>query len=134
MCRICKLKEDVVRKNFERNIKARNEIRSKGNVESVWKNMKKCLVEVSDEVCGRTKDSQQYKESWWWNENVAKVIEEKRKFYSMWKKSGNEEDRLLNCVARRRAKQAVYKAQSGGYANMEKQCPVSLREAKGYEK
>ena len=30
----------------------------------------------------------------------------------MWKRSGNEEDRLLYCVAKRKAKQAVYKAQS----------------------
>ena len=40
------------------------------------------------------------------------VVEEKRKFYNIWKKSGNEEDRLLYCLAERKAKQAVYKAQS----------------------
>jgi hypothetical protein len=70
------LKEDRVLQIFERNIKARNEIRSEVNVESMWKNMKKCLVEISDLVFGRTKGPQRHKESWWWNENVAKVIEE----------------------------------------------------------
>ena len=51
-CRIWKFKEDEMCKHFEKKIKARKQIRSKRNVESMWKNMKKCLVVVSDEVCG----------------------------------------------------------------------------------
>ncbi|XP_065684323.1 uncharacterized protein LOC136096699 [Hydra vulgaris] len=46
--------EDEMCKHFEKKIKARKQIRSKRNVESMWKNMKKCLVDVSDEVCGKS--------------------------------------------------------------------------------
>ena len=75
-CRIWKLKENEVPKHFEKKIEARK-------VESLWKNIKKCLLEVSDEVCGRTKGPQRHKESWWWNKEVGRVVEEKSKFYNI---------------------------------------------------
>ena len=56
-CRIWKLKDDEVRKHFEKKIEARKKISSEGNVESLWKNIKKCLLEVSDEVMRKNKGS-----------------------------------------------------------------------------
>ncbi|XP_065675867.1 uncharacterized protein LOC136092076 [Hydra vulgaris] len=96
MCRICKFKEVEVSKYFEKKLEARKVIRLKRGVESVWKNTKKCFLEVADEVCGRTMGPQQHKESWWWKKEVTKVVEEKRKLYNMWKKSGNDENR--SCI------------------------------------
>ena len=66
---------------------------------------------MAEEVCGRTKGPPRHSESWWWNDDVGKVVDEKRKLYKAWKKS-NKEDRILYCSAKRNAKRAVYKAQS----------------------
>ena len=87
-------------------------LRGDGDVESTWKMLKESLVEVADEVCGRTKGHPRHRESWWWNVEVGKVIDEKRKLYKIWKKSKQEEDRILYCSAKRKAKRAVYIAQS----------------------
>ena len=45
--------------------------------------LKERLLEVADEVCGRTKGPSRHKESCWWNEEVAKVIDEKRRLFKM---------------------------------------------------
>ena len=56
---------------------------------------------------------------------MAKVIDEKRRLFKMWKKSKTEEDRALYCIAKRNARKAVYVAQSdeqkvfGGMFNSE---------------
>ena len=56
---------------------------------------------------------------------MAKVIDEKRRLFKMWKKSKTEEDRTLSCIAKCKARKAVYVAQSdeqkmfGGMLNSE---------------
>ena len=52
------------------------------------------------------------RETWWWNEEVAKVTDEKRRLFKMWKTSKTEEDRALYCIGKRNARKAVYVAQS----------------------
>lgn len=86
-CRVWKSKEEEPRLNFEEKIRAKAELRGDGDVESKWKMLKETLMEVADEVCGRTKGPMRHKESWWWNKEVSEVIEEKRKLYKIWKKS-----------------------------------------------
>jgi hypothetical protein len=68
----------------------------KGDMESLWKNPKESLLEVADEVCGKTKGPPGHRESWWWNEEVRKAVEEKRNYYKIWKESKKEEDRLFS--------------------------------------
>ena len=111
-CRVWKLKEKEQRLNFEDKIKEKAELRGDGDVESKWKMLKETLLEAADEVCGRTKGPARHRESWWWNREVSEVIDEKRKLYMIWKKSGKEEDRVLYCSAKRKARRAVYIAQS----------------------
>jgi hypothetical protein len=65
------------------------------------------ILEGAEKVCGRTKGPPRHNESWWWNDDVGKVVDEKRKVYKAWKKSNKEEDKILFCVAERNAKSAV---------------------------
>ena len=111
-CRVWKLKEADVHRNFQEKISAKAETEFEGDVENVWKKLKEKLLEVADEVYGRTKGSPRHRETWWWNEEVAKVIDEKRRVFKMWKKSKTEEDRALYCIAKRNARKAVYVAKS----------------------
>ena len=46
-------------------------------VEEVWRGFKFGLLETADKVCGRTKGRPNHRETWWWNDEVANVVEEK---------------------------------------------------------
>ena len=48
------------------------------------------LPEASEAICGRTKGQQVHKETWWWNEEVGKAVEEKREWHRIWSKSKTE--------------------------------------------
>jgi hypothetical protein len=111
-CRVWKLKDEELRRDFQEKIQVKADLRGDGDVESMWKLLKDSLLEVADEVCGRTKGHPRHRESWWWNEEVGKVIDAKRKLYKIWKKTKKEEDRILYCSAKRKAKRAVYIAQA----------------------
>ena len=54
-------------------------------VEEVWRNFKECLTEEAIEVCGETRDMRRHKESWWWNEEIAALVKEKRRLFKLWK-------------------------------------------------
>ena len=61
--------------------------------------------------CGRTKGLRKHRETWWWNQEVAKVVEEKRSRFKTWNRTRTEEDRALYCKARRIASREIFKAQ-----------------------
>ena len=91
------------------------------DIDTAWYSMRNCLLEVADEVCGRTKGGQKHRhsrETWWWNVEVAEVIKEKNRLYKVYKKSKQsndrelwEEDKRKYEVAKRAAKREVSKAQ-----------------------
>ena len=45
------------------------------------------MTSTADEVCGRTKGRSKHKETWWWNEEVGKAVDEKRRLYLVSEKS-----------------------------------------------
>ena len=55
-----------------------------------WNNngrrLKTVLLGVAEEVCERAKGLNVHKETWWWNEDVEKAVEQKRKSYKAWVK------------------------------------------------
>lgn len=111
-CKVWKLKDAEPQLKFEEKMKLKADVRGEEGVESLWTFLKESLLDVADEVCGRTKGPPRHRKSWWWNDEVGKVVDEKRKLYKVWKKSKKEEDRVLYCSAKRMAKRAVYIAQS----------------------
>ena len=54
-CRVWKLKDPVVKSDFQDNVQVRAIERSEGVVESVWKGLKNCLLMTAENVCGKTK-------------------------------------------------------------------------------
>ena len=57
-CRVWKFKEADVHRNFQEKINAMADAEFEGDVENLWLNLKERLLEVADEVCGRTKGPQ----------------------------------------------------------------------------
>ena len=53
-CRVWKLKEADVHRNFQEKINAKADAEFEGDVENLWKKLKEKQPEVADEVCGRT--------------------------------------------------------------------------------
>jgi len=111
-CRVWKLKEEEIHKNFQAKFQAKADVRVGDDVESLWSNLKESILDVADEVCGRTKGPPRHRITWWWNDEVAKAVNEKRRLFRIWKKSKAEKDRALYCTAKRIAKTVVYVAKS----------------------
>jgi len=53
---------------------------------------------------GWTKGPPRHSETWWWNDEVAKAIEEKRRCYKIWHKPKKASDRNKYKQARRNAR------------------------------
>ena len=111
-CRVWKLKEEEIHMKFKEKFQSKAESRVADNVESLWKTLKDSLLNVADEVCGRTKGPPRHRVTWWWNDDVAKAVDEKRRRFRIWKKSKTENDRASYCLAKRNACRAVYVAKS----------------------
>jgi hypothetical protein len=117
-CKVWKLKELEIRSDFQQRIRDKAIEREDGDVDFIWCSLRECLLEVADEVCGKTKGNQRHSQTWWWNDDVAQVISEKQRLYKLYDKSKKEgdktemeENRKLYQVAKCEAKRAVYKAQ-----------------------
>src|SRR5580692_2836165 len=77
----------------------------------MWNELKGCLLEASEETCGRTQGRPRHRETWWWTEDVAKAVKEKKRMFKISKKSKNESDRMEYYAARKHARKAVCDAQ-----------------------
>ena len=89
-----------------------------GDVEVVWGGLKKCLLDVAEEVCGRSRGRQRHRETWWWNDEVAELVKEKRRLFGIYNKSksGSDkrtvlEDKRRYVEAKRAASRGISKAQ-----------------------
>ena len=45
-------------------------------------------------ICGMTKGPPRHKETWWWNEEVAEAVRNKKIKYGKWKKENTEEAKM----------------------------------------
>jgi len=54
--------------------------------------MKEVWQKAAEQVCGWTKGPQRHSETWWWNDEVAKAVEEKRRCYKILYKSKTASD------------------------------------------
>jgi len=48
--------------------------------------MKDIMMETAQDICGMTKGPCRHEETWWWNEDVAEAVREKKIMYGKWKK------------------------------------------------
>ena len=65
------------------------------------------MQKVAEQVCGWTKGPPRHSETWWWNDEVAKAIEEKRICYKIWHKTKTASDRNKYKEARRNARRVA---------------------------
>ena len=47
-------------------------------------------METAQDICGMTKGPLRHKEMWWWNEEVAEAVRNKKIKYGKWKKENTE--------------------------------------------
>ena len=59
-----------------------------------WQQMKGIMMETAQDICGMTKGPCKHKETWWWNEEVAEAVREKKIKYGKWKRENTKEARM----------------------------------------
>uniref|UniRef100_UPI00358F5306 craniofacial development protein 2-like n=1 Tax=Myxine glutinosa TaxID=7769 RepID=UPI00358F5306 len=84
-------------------------------LESGWMSMKASLLGAVGEVCGWTKGPPRHSETWWWDDEVGKSIDVKRKKFKEWQKAkgtgAETAEHESYKAARKAAKKEVAKAQ-----------------------
>ena len=69
------------------------EVKWKGlGVNDHWQQMKDIMMETAQDIRGMTK--RRHKEMWWWNEEVAEAVRDKKIKYGKWKKENTAADRM----------------------------------------
>ena len=81
------------------------------DVEKLWGKMKSCLLGTADDVCGRSRGGRRHRETWWWNEECAKAVDEKIKFYEVWQRTRTDSDKKAYNSAKQATKKVIAKAQ-----------------------
>ena len=72
-----------------------------------WQQMKGIMMESAQDICGMTKGPHGHKERWWWNEEVAEAVREKKIKYGKWKKENTKEARMEYKKSRKNAKRVI---------------------------
>jgi len=111
-CKVWKLKDTQIWQVFEAKVEERLASRPDGDVEVVWGGLKKCLLDVAEEVCRKTRGTQWHSETWWWNDEVDVLVKEKRRLFRIYRKSKRELDKRKITEDKRRydeAKRAAMK-------------------------
>ena len=55
------------------------EVKWKGlGVNDHWLQMKGIMMETAQDICGMAKGPPRHKETWWWNEEVAEAVRNKK--------------------------------------------------------
>ena len=85
MC-VWKLKEEKTHEEYRCIVRDKvEEAKWKGlGVNDHWQQMKGIMMETAQDICGMTKSPCRHKETWWWNEEVAEAVREKKIKYGKW--------------------------------------------------
>ncbi len=75
-----------------------------------WTCLEKGLTEAAGKVCGRSKGCGRRRETWWWDDQVGKVLETKKTAYKKWQKEGGDENRVRYKELKKEARMEVAKA------------------------
>ena len=81
--RVWKLKEEKACEEYENMVKDKvAEAEWKCiDVNEHWQQMKNIMMDTAQVTCGLSKGPCSHKETWWWNEEVAEAVREKKKKY-----------------------------------------------------
>ena len=109
--KVWKLKEGEIRREFKEKVEKKEAVRNEISVEGIWNDLKTCMLEVTEEVCGKAKAPPRQKETWWWNDEVKTAVDEKRILFLKWKNSKQEQDKKNYSLAKNKAKKVIARAQ-----------------------
>ena len=84
-CKVWKLKEAETEGIFRQRVQARvaMQVDKPRDAEGVWKDLKECILSEAISVCGETKGISRHKETWWWNDEVAALVQEKKRLFRL---------------------------------------------------
>jgi len=107
--RVWKLKEEKTCEECRCMVEDKvEEAKKKGlGVNDHWQQMKGIMMETAQDMCGMTKGPRRHKETWWWNEEVAEAVRDKKLKYGKWKKENTEEARMEYKKNRQNAKRVL---------------------------
>ena len=110
--KIWKLKQPAFADQFKENLDAALcEPAMANDCNGMWNEFKDKIVMTSEDLCGRTCGPPRHKETWWWNDDISKVVDEKKEAYKKFKESiGTSNENLLRRdynVVKRKTKKMV---------------------------
>ncbi len=81
--------------------------------------MAACIRGVSKEILGESKGrGPQFKETWWWNEEVQNVVKNKRECFKTWQQTRSKESFEKYKCAKKEVKKMVSEAKSKAYDDL----------------
>jgi hypothetical protein len=113
-----KLKEDVFQV-FKNKVIAEGSWNESEDADNMWKKMTTHIRKVTIEVFGVTRgNKREPKDTWWWNDEVQKTINEKKECYKRLHRNKNDENIQKYKKARRNAKKIVSEARGQPYTEL----------------
>jgi hypothetical protein len=89
------------------------------DADNMWKKIATHIRKVAIEVFGATRgNKREPKDTWWWNDEVQKVINEKKECYKRLHHNKSDENIQKYKEARRNAKKTVSEARSQAYTEL----------------
>jgi len=126
--KVWKLKDETVGSTFANRVTMdAKRVSDAKDVNGKWEVMKEVCLKATEETCGWTKGPPRHKETWWWNEEVSKAVEEKRRCYKEWQRTKNEQDMVTYKESKAKARRAVAAAKD----SKRKEFASELESAKG---
>jgi len=95
------------------------------DVNEHWHKMKKIMMETAQYICGMSKGPCRHKETWWWNEEVAEAVREKKIKYRKLKRENSKEARMEYKKCRQSAKRVITSAKE----KKQKECANDLNDS-----
>ena len=85
---VWKLKDEKTCEEYQSMIKNKVEEADckHSDVNKHWQQMKNIMMDTARVICGLSEGQCRHKESWWWNEEVAEAVREKKKSMEIGKK------------------------------------------------
>ena len=126
-----KLQDAEVRRAFEVEVAESWESSCKDG--DVWERYRDCVLATADKVCGWTKGKCRHGETWWWDEGVRKVLEDKKERFREWKRDMTVEAKAEYKKAKKSAKQAVATAIKNASDTLMKEMEVDVSSKKMFK-
>ncbi|XP_046397773.1 uncharacterized protein LOC124164487 [Ischnura elegans] len=86
-------------------------------VADLWRSVANQIQEAACEVLGRTKPGTRFidKQVWWWNEDVQRIVKEKKMAFKKWRETNHIVDCEQYRTKKSAAKRAIAKAKTAHY-------------------